>query len=188
MQSSWISESTSDKSGVYPRTLSLPLNQKSVFDKLFRSLKTSWKRIWPTDRERKEDYIRQLYYLAMADEQLSALEQQYIQEIGTKIGLLSSKITELSHHSDRSSVLFLKPPAKDHFYYIFHLINLLRVDDDIIQAEVERAQSILMNLGYAPDTVDIILGTIENNLKSDISPEQTFLHLNESLGKRSSLW
>ena len=140
-----------------------------------------WNLFSHSKREREEDFIRQLFHLALADDQLLEVERAYIYRIGKKLGLTEERINELFRNLSEADIRYLKPPSGEGFYSIFYLINLIRVDDEVQEEELKVARSMVMKLVYSPDTVDIILETIEYNQAQNISVEETYLHLKKRL-------
>jgi hypothetical protein len=179
MFTQWISNGAKDKSAAFPSPLSVTRKGQGILQHLGAALKKILYKFSPTEWEKKEDYIRQMFYLAQADQRLSDEEMAYILRVGQQIELKAHRIHEISR---QAAPRFLKLPSKNRFFYVFHLVDLLRVGKEVSQEAMQRAQSLLMKQGYAPDTVDIILTTIEQNEQHGISPEQTYDFLKESLG------
>ena len=140
-----------------------------------------WNLFSPSKREREEDFIRQLFHLALADDVLDKVELAYIHRIGKKLGFSRERIEELCESSTEENIRYLDPPSEEKFFTIFYLINLIQVDDEVHEQEIKIAQHMVMKLGYSPDTVDIILETIQYNQSQDISVEETYQHLKKRL-------
>lgn len=140
-----------------------------------------WNLFSPGKREREEDFIRQLFHLALADDELREVERVYIYRIGKKLGFTEERINQLFQTSSEADIRYLKPPSGEGFFSIFYLINLIRVDDEVQEEELKVARSMVMKLGYSPDTVDIILETIAYNQDQHISVEETYHHLKKRL-------
>jgi uncharacterized tellurite resistance protein B-like protein len=140
-----------------------------------------WNLFSPSKRAREEDYIRQLFHLALADDMLEEVERDYILSIGHKLGFSDERISELFLTSSEEDIRYLKPPSGEHFFSIFYLINLIRVDEEVHEDELKIARRMVMKLGYAPDTVDTILETIQYNQAQNISVEETYHHLKKRL-------
>lgn len=141
-----------------------------------------WNLFSASKREREEDFIRQLFHLALADNVLDRVEIAYIHRIGRKLGLSSERIDELCQDMSEENVKYLKPPSGEKFFSIFYLINLILVDDEVHDQEIDIAQTMVMKLGYAPDTVEIILDSIQHNQTQGISVEETYQQLKKRLG------
>ena len=140
-----------------------------------------WNLFSPGKRAREEDYIRQLFHLALADDVLEEVEREYIHSIGHKLGFSDERIGELLLTSSEEEIRYLNPPSGEHFFSIFYLINLIRVDEEVHEEELKIARRMVMKLGYAPDTVDAILDTIQYNQAQNISVEETYHHLKKRL-------
>lgn len=140
-----------------------------------------WNLFSPSKREREEDFIRQLFHLALADNELDQVEFAYIHKIGRKIGVSDERIDELQESSNEEDIRYLDPPSGEQFFSIFYLINLILVDEEVHEEELKIAKHMVMKLGYSPDTVDTILETIQYNQSQDISVEETYQHLKKRL-------
>lgn len=140
-----------------------------------------WNLFSPSKREREEDFIRQLFHLALADNELDQVELTYIHKIGGKLGLSDERIDELQENSSEEDIRYLSPPSGEQFFTIFYLINLILVDDEVHEEELKIAKHMVMKLGYSPDTVDTILETIQYNQSQNISVEETYRHLKKRL-------
>lgn len=64
---------------------------------------------------------------------------------------------------------------------LFSLINLILADEEVHPQEMKMTESIVMRLGYAPDTVHAIIDTIQYNRDNGVSPEDTYQHLKRYL-------
>lgn len=180
-QDSWISSVVDSKSAFFHKPMSLEKKHRSVLEKLWWGISDAWKNYWPTEPDKKENFLRQMYYLAYVDQYLSEKERSFILDTGLRIQLQKDRIIELGHQSANQVPRTLRLPRKNRFFYIFSLINLIRMGGEVSEDAVCRAQSLLMKQGYAPDTVDIILSTIESNKKKGISSHQTYKYLREML-------
>ncbi len=128
-------------------------------------------------REREDDYIRRLFHLALADGEVDREEVQYIHSIGDKLGLSPERVNELCEQSSEEDIKYLKPPSGESFFTLFYMINLILVDHEVHDKELLIAKHMVKKLGYAPDTVDIILEVIQYNQKNGVSVEETYHHL-----------
>jgi len=141
-----------------------------------------WNLFSPSKREREEDFIRQLFHLALADNDLDQVELAYIHKIGKKLGMSDLRIDELQTNSEED-LRYLAPPSGERFFSIFYLINLILVDDEVHEDEIKIAHHMVMKLGYTPDTVDTILETIQYNKQQDIPVEETYQHLKKRIAR-----
>ncbi len=133
---------------------------------------------------KEREYLKQLFLVALADGSLDAVERQYIHSIGAQFNIPPDEIDPLSKNLKQEDIQYSTPGnAEEKFFMLFYLVNLIRADGHIHPQEVKVAENMVMRMGYAPDTVRIILQTIENNQNRNISAEDTYQHLKESLGK-----
>ncbi|WPP49387.1 tellurite resistance TerB family protein [Catalinimonas niigatensis] len=140
-----------------------------------------WNLFSPGKRAREEDYIRRLFHLALADGEMGKVEIEYIHAIGHKLGLSHERVDELCEQSAEEDIKYLTPPSGESFFTLFYMINLILVDDKVHEEEIKIAKHMVIKLGYAPDTVDIILDVIQHNQAKNISVEDTYHHLKERL-------
>lgn len=140
-----------------------------------------WSLFSPGKRAREEDYIRRLFHLALADGDMDRGEIEYIHAIGHKLGLSHERVDELCEQSAEEDIRYLKPPSGESFFTLFYMINLILVDHEVHEKEIKIAKHMVLKLGYAPDTVDIILDVIRHNQSNNISVEETYQHLKERL-------
>lgn len=140
-----------------------------------------WNLFSPGKRAREEDYIRRLFHLAVADGEMDKVEIAYIHAIGEKLGLSHERVNELCEQSAEEDIKYLRPPSGESFFTLFYMINLILIDDEVHQEEIKIAKHMVIKLGYAPDTVDIILDVIQYNQANHISVEETYKHLKERL-------
>ena len=136
-----------------------------------------WSLFSPGKRAREEDYIRRLFHLALADGDMDKGEIEYIHAIGHKLGLSHERVAELCEQSAEEDIRYLKPPSGESFFTLFYMINLILIDDEVHEKEIKIAKHMVLKLGYAPDTVDIILDVIRHNQANNISVEETYQHL-----------
>jgi hypothetical protein len=140
-----------------------------------------WNLFSPGKRAREEDYIRRLFHLALADGDMDKGEIAYIHAIGHKLGLSHERVDELCEQSAEEDIKYFKPPSGESFFTLFYMINLMLIDDEVHDKEIKIAKHMVLKLGYAPDTVDIILDVIRHNQANNISVEETYQYLKERL-------
>ncbi|MDF9795117.1 hypothetical protein OKW21_000380 [Catalinimonas alkaloidigena] len=140
-----------------------------------------WNLFSPGKRAREEDFIRQLFHLALADDDLDEVEMEYIHGLGDKLGLTRERVNELRDQYVEGDIKYLKPPSGESFFTLFYMINLILVDEEVHNKELIIAKQMVLKLGYAPDTVDVILDVISRNQANNISVEETYKNLKERL-------
>lgn len=140
-----------------------------------------WNLFSPGKRAREEDFIRQLFHLALADGNLDKVEMEYIHGIGNKLGLTRERVNELREQYAEEDIKYLKPPSGESFFTLFYMINLILVDEEMHEKELIIAKQMVLKLGYAPDTVDVILDVIRRNQANNISVEETYQNLKKRL-------
>ena len=141
-----------------------------------------WNFLSNNTNEREKNYLKQLFSIASADGHLDDTEMQYIVSMGKRLNFSEQEIQELKEDLDGKQVNPTLPNNKEgKFFMLFSLINLILADDEVHPQEIKITESIVMKLGYDPDTVDTILETIRYNKSSGISPEDTYQHLKKHL-------
>ncbi len=142
-----------------------------------------WSIFNTNDREKEKEYLKQLFLVALADGSLDTLEKQYIYSVGEHFDISASEVDDMIRDLHQEEVKFTMPSnAEEKFFMLFYLINMIRADGKIHPHEIKVTENIVMRLGYAPDTVGIILQTIEHNENQNISVEETYRHLKQMLG------
>lgn len=133
-------------------------------------------------QEKGKEYLKQLFLVALADGSLDDVEKSYILSVGKRFNIPADEVEKLSQDIKPDDIKYKLPGnAEERFFLLFYLINLIRANGEIHPHEVKVAENIVMRLGYAPDTVAIILQTIEHNQERNISVEDTYQHLKELL-------
>ncbi len=128
--------------------------------------------------EKYKEYLKQLLLVGLADGSLDNLEKSYIASIGQQLEVSEEEIEQLSKDFNPETIKYSLPGnADEKFFLLFSLINMIRADGETHQQEILVAENIVMKLGYAPDTVSVILQTLEHNNSKNISDEETFEHL-----------
>lgn len=134
-------------------------------------------------QEKGKEYLKQLFLVAYADGSLDDIEKSYILSVGTRFNIPPEEVEKLSQDLKPDDIKYKLPGnAEERFFLLFCLINLIRANGEIHPHEIKVTENIVMRLGYAPDTVGIILQTIEHNQDRNISVEDTYQHLKELLG------
>ncbi len=142
-----------------------------------------WSIFSTNDREKEKEYLKQLFVVALADGSLDNMEKQYLYSVGEHFNITPPEVDEMIRDLDPEDVKFTMPGnSEEKFFMLFYLINMIRADGKIHLHEIKVTENIVMRLGYAPDTVGIILQTIEHNQSRNISVEDTYQHLKELLG------
>lgn len=134
-------------------------------------------------QEEGKQYLKQLFLVALADGSLGDIEKSYILSVSERFNIPPDEVENLDKDLKPEDIKYTLPGnAEERFFLLFYLINLIRADGDIHPHEIKVAENIVMRLGYAPDTVGIILQTIEHNQNNDISVEETYQYLKKLLG------
>lgn len=133
-------------------------------------------------QKKYKEYLKQLLLIGLADGSLDTLEKSYIESIAQRLNISKQEVEELSRDFDPEKIKYKLPgDADEKFFLLFNLINIIRADGDTHPQEILVTENIVMKLGYAPDTVGIILETLEHNNSRNISDEETYQHLKTML-------
>ena len=136
----------------------------------------------PDKRASQKDYLRQLFLIALSDGTLDEEEMGYILALGQKLDLTQEEVLELRENFDPDNIKYRLPQDKEgKFFLLFSLINLILADDEVHPQEIQATQTIVMKLGYAPDTVEIILEAVQYNQQHGVPAETTYQHLKKYL-------
>ncbi len=141
-----------------------------------------WSFLRKNTSESEKDYLKQLFSIASADGHLDPTELDYIVSIGKQLNFSEEEINALQHSTDITRrELRLPNHEEGRFFMLFSLINLILADDEVHPQEMRITESIVMRLGYAPDTVHAIINTVQYNRANGISSEDTYQHLKRYL-------
>lgn len=134
-------------------------------------------------QEEGKEYLKQLFLVALADGSLEDIEKSYILSVSERFNIPPEEVENLDKDLKPEDIKYKLPGnSEERFFLLFYLINLIRADGEINPQEIKVAENIVMRLGYAPDTVGIILQTIEHNQENNISVEETYHYLRKLLG------
>lgn len=141
-----------------------------------------WDFLRKNTSESEKGYLKQLFSIASADGHLDPIELDYIVAMGKQLNLSEEEITALQDSTDATQRELRLPDHKEgQFFMLFSLINLILADEEVHPQEMKMTESIVMRLGYAPDTVHAIIDTIQYNRDNGVSPEDTYQHLKRYL-------
>ena len=96
--------------------------------------------------------LRLLINLARADGHLAAKERQYIINIGQANHLLVTEILPL-FHDENPVVIPAHLSDSEKFDFIFHLVQLMKIDEKIYQEEIKYCAQVAAKLGYRKEVL-----------------------------------
>jgi len=127
-----------------------------------------------------KSYIKQLLQVAMADGQLDEAEMNNLMQTARKFDFSEQEIIEIRNNLD--TIKFTRPSGtKDTFHLIFDLVWMMMVDGNVYEKEMLVCENMAMQLGFAPETVEDLVGFIKKNIASGNSPDETFEKLEKML-------
>ncbi len=106
------------------------------------------------------DQLKLLVNLAYADGELTEKEKKYILNIGQANHLLVAEILPLLTENHQVNLDGLSEDEK--FDYMFHLFQLMKIDEKIYQEEIKYCAKIASGLGYRADLVLELLLNVRN--------------------------
>ena len=93
-----------------------------------------------------------LVHLSNSDKEFADEEKDLILEIGKRNGLSQEEVEDIM--SNPSGIPDLKNlPSDERFSYMVSIIQLMKVDGKVRQAEIEFCEIMAMKLGYRPGVV-----------------------------------
>lgn len=141
-----------------------------------------WAFLRKNTSESEKDYLKQLFSIASADGHLDDNELAYITSVGKRLNLSEEEINALQNCTEIArKTLRLPKHEEGRFFMLFSLINLILADDEVHPQEMRVTESIVMRLGYDPDTVHTIIDTIQYNRANGVSSEATYQRLKRYL-------
>ncbi|MBU2915444.1 TerB family tellurite resistance protein [Reichenbachiella agariperforans] len=104
-----------------------------------------------------------LVNLAKSDDNIDERERSLIFKIGSAHGLSDESIQEIvDHPGELTGVANLDPDEK--FEFLYSIIQLMKVDDEIFNEEVEYCNMIADKLGYSYGAVMEMYPVVHKNL------------------------
>lgn len=141
-----------------------------------------WRFLRKNTSKSEKEYLKQLFSIASADGHLDATELAYITSIGKRLNFTEEEISALQEDVDTTQRAPRLPKHEEgRFFMLFSLINLILADNEVHPQEMRVTESIVMRLGYDPDTVHTIIDTIQYNRANGVSSEATYQRLKRYL-------
>jgi uncharacterized tellurite resistance protein B-like protein len=141
-----------------------------------------WAFLRKNTSESEKNYLKQLFSIASADGHLDDNELAYITSMGKRLNFSEEEISALQNCTETTrNTLQLPKHEEGRFFMLFSLINLILADNEVHPQEMKITESIVMRLGYDPDTVHTIIDTIQYNQSNGVSSEATYQRLKRYL-------
>ncbi|MGB3852346.1 MAG: TerB family tellurite resistance protein [Tunicatimonas sp.] len=141
-----------------------------------------WAFLRKNTSESEKDYLKQLFSIASADGHLDDNELAYITSMGKRLNFSEEEVVALQKCTETTRTTLRLPKHEEgRFFMLFSLINLILADDEVHPQEMKITESIVMRLGYDPDTVHTIIDTIQYNQSNGVSSEATYQRLKRYL-------
>ena len=103
------------------------------------------------------EQLKVLVNLARVDGDMAEREKTYIINIGKANGFPESSVTTLFYNS-HEVVISENLTEDQRFNYIYSLVQLMKIDEKIYQAEIKYCSKIAASLGYSQDVLfDLML-------------------------------
>jgi uncharacterized tellurite resistance protein B-like protein len=107
------------------------------------------------------DQLKLLVNLAYADGEVTEKEKKYIINIGQANHFLVAEILPLLSEKHRVTVL-ASLSQDEKFDYMFHLVQLMKIDEKIYKDEIKYCAKVASGLGYRADLVLELLLDVKN--------------------------
>ncbi len=115
--------------------------------------------------------IANLIRVAKADGELDEQEVLLIYNLAHKKGLSKDDLEQLIVNLEQHSANTPEGEAEK-IKFFYHLLNMSVVDLDVKEVELELLKSIGEQMGLDADKVSKAIGFVQENLETDLSPEQ----------------
>jgi hypothetical protein len=129
-------------------------------------------------RKKGVSYVKQLLLIALSDGHLDEVEFQNLVKTANKFNINEDEIMEIKNNMQ--SVRFAPPKTlKEKFHMMFDLVWMMMVNGIIHEKEQRMCENMAMQLGFAPEMVDDLMGLISANISKGILAEETYSRLEE---------
>ena len=103
-----------------------------------------------------------LIHLAMVDGQITKEEQETLESIAAKHGVSTTQLEEMIQYPKPiESLGALSNDVK--FEYLYSIVHLMNIDDDVDQREIHFCQNMAVRLGYYKEVIDELWTEILDN-------------------------
>jgi len=99
-----------------------------------------------------KDQLSILVELSKADNEVSPKELEMIREIGHLNGLSDKEIENIIK-SPAKTIDLKKLPPEQKFYYLYNVVQLMKVDGKVFRSEISFGENVAVNLGYKPGVI-----------------------------------
>jgi uncharacterized tellurite resistance protein B-like protein len=98
------------------------------------------------------EQLKHLVNLAAIDGEVAEKERQFIINIGQANHMLVAEILPL-FSSDYPQLVPEHLSGEEKFDYIFHLVQLMKIDEKIYKEEIKYCAQVASSLGFSPDVM-----------------------------------
>jgi uncharacterized tellurite resistance protein B-like protein len=98
------------------------------------------------------EQLKLLVNLARIDGEMAGKERNYIVNIGKAHGFPESSVETL-FYSNHEAIIAKELTADQKFNYIFNLVQLMKLDERLYEAEIKFCANIAAKLGYKPEVM-----------------------------------
>ncbi len=99
----------------------------------------------------KKDQLGLLVQLATIDNELAGTESEWIQKIGSSLGLNNEEIEEVFRRPNSGPLQFFS--EEERFENLYNLIQLMKIDGRIFYSEIDFCRKAAEKLGFHPGVV-----------------------------------
>ena len=108
--------------------------------------------------------LKLLVNLALIDEEVADQEKQYITNIGVANGLATQDVEYLFNQSHE--VIVPDGLSDDQkFDYIFHLVQLMKIDERLYKNEIKYCSQVAAKLGYQQEVMFELMLKVSSSMK-----------------------
>ena len=130
--------------------------------------------------DQKQNYLKQLFRIALADAHLDQREEEYLLYTAEKMGINNLDFERIKESPEQTQVVI-----PDNYYLrfrmIFDFVWMMMIDGEIDPREEIVCKQLVNQLDFASGVVDDLVEHINYHLSCGINPEHTFSKFEEML-------
>jgi len=130
--------------------------------------------------DQKQNYLKQLFRIALADAHLDQKEEEYLLYTAEKMGISNVEFDRIKESPEHTDVVI-----PDNYYLrfrmIFDFVWMMMIDGDIDPREEVVCKQLVNQLDFASGVVGDLVEHINYHLSCGINPEHTFSKFEEML-------
>ena len=124
--------------------------------------------------QEKIDLLAQLILMALADNQLSPEELEFLKKISQRMDIEESELMEMI--KDRKSLTSAPPQSHTKRIIHFHkLLLMMHIDGKVNDGELQLLHEVAVKYGFRKSVVDSLLNAMKNYPHGEIPPSELLM-------------